>query len=235
MKNQFSRTEILLGKEGLEKLAKAKVAVFGVGGVGSFAVEGLSRCGVGSLVLIDNDKVDITNLNRQIHATYETIGKYKVDIMEERVLSINPNINVTTYKEFYTNDNTAKLIKQDYNYIVDAIDSVSSKIDLIVNSKKLKIPIISSMGTANKLEPTKLEVTSIYKTTECPLAKIVRKELRKRGIEDLKVVFSREKTKKDLHIKEGESKLGSVSFVPSVAGMIIASEVVKDILELHRN
>lgn len=231
MKNQFSRTEILLGKDGLDKLTKAKVAVFGVGGVGSFAVEGLARCGIGSLVLVDSDKIDVTNLNRQIHATHETIGEYKVDIMQKRVLSINPNVNIITFKEFYTNDNTEELIKKDYDYIVDAIDSVTSKIDLIVNAKKMNIPIISSMGAANKLDPTKLEITSIYKTTECPLAKTVRKELRKRKIDDLKVVFSIEKTIKDLHIEEGGSILGSVSFVPSVAGMIIASEVIKDIIK----
>lgn len=231
MKNQFSRTEILLGKDGLDKLAKAKVAVFGVGGVGSFAVEGLARCGIGSLVLIDSDRIDVTNLNRQIHATHETIGEYKVDVMQKRVLSINPNVNISTFKEFYTNDNTEELIKKDYNYIVDAIDSVTSKIDLIVNAKKMNIPIISSMGAANRLDPTKLEITSIYKTTQCPLAKTVRKELRKRKIDDLKVVFSTEKAIKDLHIEEGGSRLGSVSFVPSVAGMIIASEVIKDIIK----
>lgn len=231
MKNQFSRTEILLGKDGLDKLAKAKVAVFGVGGVGSFVVEGLARCGIGSLVLIDSDKIDVTNLNRQIHATHETIGEYKVEVMKKRVLSINPKIDVSIYKEFYTNNNTEELIKKDYDYIVDAIDSVTSKIDLIVNAKKMNISIISSMGAANRLDPTKLEITSIYKTTQCPLAKTVRKELRKKGIDDLKVVFSTEKVVKDLHIEEGGSRLGSVSFVPSVAGMIIASEVVKDIIK----
>lgn len=240
MLNEFSRTELLLGKEGLEKLSKAKVAVFGVGGVGSFVLEGLVRCGVKNFVIVDNDKVSLTNLNRQIHATTKTIGQYKVDIMKERMLEINPNVNVVTNKEFFMPDSDNNILSHDITYIVDAIDTITSKIELVIRANKLNIPIISSMGTGNKLDPTKLEISDIYDTSVCPLAKIMRKELRKRGIKKLKVVFSKEEPLKfNSHIEGYEKDVdkikknhvpGSVSFVPSVAGLIIAGEVVKDIV-----
>ncbi len=232
MEGQFSRTELLLGKEAMEKLNKSKVAVFGVGGVGSFASEALVRCGIGNIVLIDYDIIDVSNLNRQIHATSKTIGLKKVEVMKERLLEINPLCNVTTINECYTEENKDRLLNLDYSYIIDAIDMVSSKISLIENSKSLNIPIISCMGAGNKLNPTMLQVGDIYKTDTCPLAKTLRKELRKRGIKDLKVVWSKEKPIKVNLEKEGVRKAvpGSVSFVPSVAGLILASEVIKDLV-----
>ncbi|MDD2361783.1 MAG: tRNA threonylcarbamoyladenosine dehydratase [Oscillospiraceae bacterium] len=246
MNNEFSRTYLLLGKEGMEKLKGSTVAVFGIGGVGSFAAEGLARCGVGKLILIDNDKVCVTNINRQLIATQKTIGRLKVEVMRERILEINPQAQVDIYPLFY-NDQTAELINLiGCSFIVDAIDTVSSKLILIKHAKAAGIPIISSMGAGNKLDPTKFEVTDIYKTSVCPLAKIMRHELRKEGISELKVVYSTELPIKpdesnrlnndeyptDLKGKgaEGRPIPGSVSFVPSVAGLIIAGEVVKDII-----
>lgn len=234
MLNQFSRTELLIGNEGIEKLNKAKVAVFGIGGVGSFVVEGLTRAGVGSFILVDHDKISLTNLNRQIHATRKTIDKYKVDVMKERILDINPEAKVETYKEFYMPDSKEDILDTSIDYIVDAVDTVTAKIELIINAQKLNIPIISSMGTGNKLDPTKFEVTDIYKTSVCPLAKVMRKELKSRGIKKLKVVYSKEEPiKPSITIEEKTNKNqipGSVSFVPSVAGLIIAGEVIKDII-----
>ena len=232
MEGQFSRTELLLGKKGMEKLKKSKVAVFGIGGVGSFAAEALVRSGIGNIVLIDYDIIDASNLNRQIHATLKTIGLKKVEAMKERLLEINPLCNVTTINECYTDENKDRLLNSDYSYIVDAIDMVSSKISLIENSKLLNIPIISCMGAGNKLNPTMLQVGDIYKTDTCPLAKTLRKELRKRGIKSLKVVWSKEKPIKVNLEKEGVRKAvpGSVSLVPSVAGLILASEVIKDLV-----
>ena len=228
MDNKFSRTELLIGKESIEKLGKAKIAVFGVGGVGSFVLEGLIRSGVMNFLIVDNDTVDISNLNRQIHATNKTIGKYKVDVMKERMLEINPNANILTYKEFFMPSSDNSIITDDITYIVDAIDTVVAKLELISRANKLNIPIISSMGTGNKLDPTKLEIDDIYNTSVCPLARVIRKELRKRNIPKLKVVYSKEEPVK----LKVESKVpGSMSFVPSVAGMIIASEIVKDIIE----
>lgn len=226
MLNKFSRTELLIGKENIEKLNKSKVAIFGIGGVGSFVVEGLARAGIGNFVLIDHDIVSETNINRQIIATTKTVGKDKVDVARERVLEINPNANVEIHKVFYLPDCEEKILDNSIDYIVDAIDTVAAKIELVVQANKLNIPIISSMGTGNKLEPTKLEITDIYKTTVCPLAKVMRKELKKREIKKLKVVYSKEEP-----IKNKEEKcIGSVAFVPSVAGLIISGEIIKDFI-----
>ena len=245
MVNQFSRTELLIGKEGITKLNKAKVAVFGLGGVGSFVVESLVRAGIGHFILVDKDTVSITNLNRQIIATRNTIGKDKVEVMKERILEINPEAEVEIYKEFYMPDSKVDILNPTINYVVDAIDTVTAKIELAVNCNKLNIPIISAMGTGNKLDPTKLTVSDIYKTKVCPLAKIMRKELRKREIPNLKVVYSTEEPIKSKAVieecleeeeikrmKEKNKQVpGSISFVPSVAGLIIAGEVIKDIIK----
>ena len=225
MLEQFSRTEMIIGKDALEKLQKAKVAVFGIGGVGSYVVEGLARVGIGNFLLVDKDVVDITNLNRQLIATQKTIGKPKVEVARERILDINPKANVEILQKFFM-PGSEEIIDNSIDYIVDAVDTVTAKIELVVRAKKLNIPIISCMGTGNKLNPTKFEVTDITKTSVCPLAKVMRKELKQRGIEHLKVVYSKEEP-----IKHDEGRTpGSVSFVPSVAGLIIASEVVKDIM-----
>lgn len=229
--NQFSRTELIIGKDNIEKLNNSKVAIFGIGGVGSFVCEGLARAGIGNFILIDHDVVDITNLNRQIIATHDTLGKYKVDVMKDRILSINKNAKIEINKDFFTKDSSHEfLVNNNIDYIIDAIDTVSAKIELVVTAKKLNIPIISSMGTGNKLNPTMLEVSDIYKTEMCPLAKVMRKELRNRKIKDLKVVYSKEKPRE---LTKKSDVPGSISFVPSVAGMIIASEVVKDIIKIH--
>lgn len=232
MLNQFSRTEMLIGKDGLEKLKKSKVAIFGVGGVGSFVVEGLARAGVGNFILVDNDKVAESNLNRQIIATTKTIGKLKVEVAKERILEINPEANVEIIPEFFMPESPA-IFDGSVDYIVDAIDTVTAKIELILRANNLNIPIISSMGTGNKLDPTKFEVTDIYKTSVCPLAKVMRKELKTRGIKKLKVIYSKEEPIKPMMNDEEKTKLtpGSISFVPSVAGLIIAGEVVKDIIK----
>ena len=235
MLDQFSRTELLIGKDGIEKLKNAKVAIFGVGGVGSFVVEGLVRAGIGNFILVDNDDICLTNLNRQIIATRKTIGKPKVEVTKERILEINPEANIEVYKEFFMPD-SKEIIDDKVSYIVDAVDTVTAKIELAVRANKLNIPIISSMGTGNKLDPTKFEVTDIYKTSICPLAKIMRKELKKRNIEKLKVVYSKEDPIKieqnNDEIKQGKKQIpGSISFVPSVAGLIIAGEVIKDIIK----
>ncbi len=246
MSNQFERTELLIGKAGVEKLNKAKVAVFGVGGVGSFVVEGLVRAGVENFILVDNDTVSFSNLNRQIIATHKTIGKYKVEVAKERILEINPNANVEIYQEFFLPE-SKQILDNTINYIVDSVDTVTAKIELVVRANKLNIPIISSMGTGNKLDPTRFEVTDIYKTSICPLAKVMRKELRARGIEKLKVIYSKEEPiKVGEIIEEGLENItaekdnsqfrkkvpGSISFVPSVAGLIIAGEVIKDIVKM---
>ena len=244
MLNQFSRTELLIGKEGVEKLKNASVAIFGVGGVGSFVVEGLARAGVGKFILIDKDDVDLTNINRQIIATHKTIGKPKVEVAKERILDINPNANIEIHKEFFMPD-SEDLIDRRTTYIVDCIDTVTAKVELAVRADKLGIPIISSMGTGNKLDPTKFEVTDIYKTSVCPLAKVMRKELKIRGIKKLKVVYSKEepikieeKRYKEMYegienIEEKKNPPSSISFVPSVAGLIIAGEVIKDIIGIN--
>ena len=229
MLSYFARTELLIGKENLEKLQKATVAIFGIGGVGSYVVEALARAGVGNFVLVDNDIVEETNINRQLIATKSTIGKNKVDIAKERIMDINPHAKVIVHKEFFLPE-TEGIIDDKLDYIVDAIDTVTSKIELVIRANKYKIPIISCMGTGNKLDPVRLEVSDINKTSVCPLAKVIRKELKKRGIKKLKVVYSKEEP----IINNNESKKrvpGSISFVPSVAGLIIASQVVKDIIK----
>ena len=227
----FCRTKILIGDEGLEKLKNAKVAVFGVGGVGSFVVEALARAGVGCFVLIDKDQVSLSNINRQLIATHETIGKLKVDVAKKRILSINPEAKVETFAEFFMPSNT-NILNNSITYIVDAIDTVTAKIELVMQAQKLGIPIISSMGTGNKLNPCLFEITDIYKTQVCPLAKVMRKELKQRGVKHLKVLYSKEEPLKSGIIGEnGKVIPGSISFVPSVAGLIIAVEVIKDLLK----
>ena len=228
MLNQFSRTELIIGKEGVEKLNNVKVAIFGLGGVGSFVLEGLVRAGIGNFVLIDDDKICLTNLNRQILATRKTVGQPKVEVAKQRILDINPNANVEIHQEFFM-PGTEGILDNSIDYIVDCIDTVTAKIELVVRAEKLNIPIISCMGTGNKLDPTRFEVTDIYKTSICPLAKVMRKELRNRGIKKLKVVYSKEEPVK-LNETEKKKVPGSISFVPSVAGLIIAGEVVKAIL-----
>lgn len=228
MLSQFSRTELLIGKDNAEKLHKAKIAIFGLGGVGSFVMEGLVRAGVENFILVDNDCIELTNLNRQILATHKTIGQPKVEAAKQRILDINPSAKVEIYQEFFM-PGTDGILNNTIDYIVDCIDTVTAKIELAVRAQKLNIPIISSMGTGNKLEPTRFEVTDIYKTSVCPLAKVMRKELKNRGIKKLKVVYSKEEPIKPGKCAEENVKAGSVSFVPSVAGLIIAGEVVKDI------
>ena len=239
MLEQFSRTELLLGTEAMEKLSKARVAVFGVGGVGGYVVEALVRNGVGALDIIDNDIVSLSNLNRQIIATRKTVGQYKVDVMKERMLDINPECKVVTHKCFYLPETKDQFDFSDYDYVVDAIDTVTGKIQLVMQAEESNTPIISSMGAGNKLNPAEFEVADIYKTSVCPLAKVMRHELKKRGIKKLKVVYSKEKAmtpdknaaaaqeEKETGIKKAVP--GSTAFVPSVAGLIIASEVIKDI------
>ncbi len=231
---EFSRTELLLGKEALEKLAKARVLVFGVGGVGGYVVEALARSGVGYLELVDDDTVALSNINRQIIATHASLGRPKVDVAKERVLDINPSAVVQTRQCFYLPETADQFDFSSYSYIVDAIDTVTAKIDIIVRAKKADTPIISAMGAGNKLDPTMFEVADIYKTSMCPLAKVMRKELKFRGVDHLKVVYSKESA---LHERQAEvpsgsrrSIPGSVSFVPSVAGLIIGGEVIKDLI-----
>lgn len=247
--HSLSRTELLIGEEALNKLKKSKVMIFGIGGVGSFTVEALVRSGVSNLILVDDDTVCLTNLNRQIHATYETISKNKVDVMKQRILSINKNCQVETKQIFVKPEDLEKIIPNDVDYVVDAIDTVSSKIALAVYCEKKGINLISSMGTGNKLNPSEFKVSDIYKTKVCPLAKVMRYELKKRDVKKLKVVYSEEiprKPKEDDVVtcktgcvctggtKKCTAKRqipGSISFVPPVAGMIIASEVVKDLIK----
>lgn len=227
MVNQFDRTETLIGTEALEKLSKTTVAVFGIGGVGGYVVEALARCGVGNLVLIDNDVVNITNLNRQIIALHSTIGQSKVEVAKKRILDINPNINIEIHKEFFMPETSFKFDFTKYNYVVDAIDSVTGKIELVMKAQESNIPIISSMGTGNKLHPESFEISDIYKTSVCPLAKVIRGELKKRGVKKLKVLYS-----KEMPIKTAGQRIpASISFVPPVAGLIIAGEVVRDLLK----
>lgn len=249
MLHAFSRMELLVGPEAMDKLARSRVAVFGVGGVGSFAVEGLVRSGVGSFVLVDDDCVCLTNINRQIHATMKTVGKPKVEAMRDRILEINPKVSVEIHQMFYLPENAETIMNDEYDYIIDAIDTVTAKIDLVIRAKKKNIPIISSMGTGNKFDPTRLEITDISKTSVDPLARVMRKELRDRGITSLKVVYSKEEPVKTRESDQSSCKAncvcpkgttrkctvrhhipGSVSFVPPAAGLIIAGEVVKDLI-----
>ncbi len=248
MLNQFSRTELMFGQEGMDKLKRARVAVFGIGGVGGYTVEALARSGIGCLDLIDDDKVCLTNINRQIIATRKTVGKYKVEIMKERILEINPDAIVTAHQCFYSAETAEQFDFTKYDYIVDAIDTVSAKIEMIIRAQERNIPIISCMGAGNKLDPTRFEVTDIYKTSICPLAKVMRRELKKRGVSKLKVVYSKEPAKKPLEDMAISCKSncicppgaerkctvrrqipGSNAFVPSVAGLILAGEVIKDL------
>ncbi len=237
MSDRFSRTELLLGAESMEKLANARVAVFGIGGVGGFAAEAIARCGVGAMDIIDNDRVSESNINRQIIALGSTIGRYKTDVMKERLLDINPDLKITAYNCFYLPETADEFDFSDYSYVVDAVDTVTAKIDIIVRCKALNVPVISCMGAGNKLDPTMLEVSDIYKTSVCPLAKVMRRELKKRGIDSLKVVYSKEEPiKHKCATKEHTGRRaipGSVSFVPSVAGLIMAGEVVRELTLLR--
>jgi len=235
--NEFCRTELLIGEEGIEKLHNSKVIVFGIGGVGSFVVEALTRAGVGNLILVDNDTICISNLNRQIHATQATVGNVKVEAMKARVLSINPNCNVEAKQEFITADNIQEIIPEDIDYVVDAIDTVTSKLALAEYCYKNDIKLIASMGTGNKMDPTQFRVTDVFKTKVCPLAKVMRTELRKRGVKKLKVVYSEEipmvPNKGRAVASQKRQTPGSISFVPPVAGMIIGGEVIKDLTGLN--
>ncbi len=230
--DQFSRTELLVGAEGIERLRNSRVAVFGIGGVGGYVVEALARSGVGTLDLIDNDKVSLTNLNRQIIATHSTIGRYKVDVAKKRVLDINPAAVVNTYRIFFVPETAADFDFHAYDYVVDAIDTVTGKIQLIVQADSACTPVISCMGAGNKMDPTAFRVADIYQTSVCPLAKVMRRELKKRGIRKLKVVYSEEVPWEVKAAAETEKKRipGSNAFVPSVAGLIIAGEVVRELL-----
>ena len=230
MENQFSRTELLIGKEAVEKLKKAKVAVFGIGGVGAYVVEGLVRAGIEHLIIVDYDKYDITNINRQLGATHSTIGKYKVDVMKQRCIDINPNIKIEAYRPDEIEGGETSIIDSSITYVVDAIDTMTSKLKLIEKAKAENVKIITATGAGNKLDATKFEVSDIYKTSVCPVCKILRKELKARNIKDLKVVYSKEIPKKP---SNGEKTLGSISYVPSVMGLIVAGEVIKDIIEVE--
>lgn len=237
MEEMFSRTAMLLGEEGIKKLKEARVAVFGVGGVGGYVAEALVRAGVGAIDIIDNDEVCASNLNRQIIATESTVGMSKVDAMEARIADINPQCSVKKWQCFYLPETAGQFDFKQYSYVVDAIDTVTGKIQLVLQAQEAGVPIISSMGTGNKLNPTELEVADIFKTSVCPLAKVMRRELKARGVKKLKVVYSREEPRKPI-LENVEKNVntsrratpGSVSFVPSVAGLIIASEVVKDLV-----
>ncbi len=231
MPEQFSRTELLLGHEAMEKLAGSRVAVFGIGGVGGYVVEALARSGVGALDLIDNDKVALSNINRQIIATMKTVGMDKVDAAKERILDINPDCKVTTYKTFYMPDTADQFDFTLYDYVVDAIDTVTGKLTIIENAKKAGVPVISSMGAGNKLDASAFEVADLYKTSVCPLAKVMRRECKKRGIRSLKVVYSKEEpVKSSAVLSEGGRNIpGSIAFAPSSAGLVIAGEVIKDL------
>lgn len=239
MLNEFSRTELLLKEEGMDRISASRIAVFGLGGVGSYVAEALARCGVGSLTLVDHDRVSLTNINRQLYALHSTIGKYKIQVAKERIADINADTLVNTYETFY-NDDTADMFDfHMYDYIVDAIDTVTSKLLLIENAKKCGTPIISCMGTGNKLDPSRFEITDISKTVVCPLAKAVRTELRKRGIRKVKVLYSKEKPLKvtDTSETNGNTRYpvpGSISFVPSVAGLMIAGEVIRDLAGISK-
>lgn len=240
MSEQFARTEMLLGKKAMDRLAGSRVAVFGVGGVGGYVCEALVRSGVGAFDLIDNDRVCLSNLNRQIIALQSTVGRYKVDVMKERMLEINPEVLVRAYPSFFLPENSGEFPFAEYDYIVDAVDTVTAKLELAVKAEENGIPVISSMGTGNKLDGSRFQVADIYETKVCPLAKVMRRELKKRGILHLKVVYSeeiplvpdKEEETEEAPLKRKRATPGSCAFVPPVAGMIIAGEVVKDII--HR-
>ena len=247
MQTQLMRTELLLGEEGIEKLSKARVAVFGIGGVGGYVTEALCRSGVGALDLIDHDTVSVTNLNRQVIALHSTVGQYKTDVMEKRLLDINPDVKITVHKCFYLPETKDQFDFSVYSYVVDAVDTVTAKLLLAEEAKKAGVPLISSMGTGNKLDPSKLQVSDVFETSVDPLARVMRRELRKRGIDHLKVVWSTEEPRKPLldartirmmegsPVPEESVRLkdipGSSAFVPAAAGLLIASEVVRDLLK----
>lgn len=233
MANPFERTELLLGKDCIEKLTKCHVIIFGIGGVGGYVVEALVRSGIGAIDIVDNDKICTSNINRQIYATTKTVGLYKVDVAKQRILEINPEIKVNTFQTFYCAQNANEFDFSKYDYIVDAIDTVSAKLSLIEEAKKYNVPIICAMGAGNKMNPTEFEVADISQTSVCPLARVIRTELKKRNIKNVKVVYSKEKPIKPLTKNENNSKPipASNAFVPSVVGFIIASEVVKDLIE----
>ena len=250
MLNQFSRTQLLFGADAMGKLATSRVAVFGIGGVGGYTVEALARSGVGAIDLIDDDRVCLTNINRQIVATRKTVGKHKVDVMEERILDINPGCKVRAYKCFYLPETKDQFNFSEYDYVIDAVDTVTAKISLIMQANEAGTKVISCMGAGNKLDPTAFEVSDIYKTSICPLARVMRRELKKRGVKKLKVVYSKEKALRPLEDMSiscrtncicppgAERKCtdrrdipGSVAFVPSVAGLILAGEVIKDLIK----
>ena len=242
MPDQFSRTQLLYGAEALKKLSASRVAVFGIGGVGGYVVEALARSGIGAIDIIDNDKVCVSNINRQIIATTKTVGRYKVDVAKERIHDINPDCAVRAYKTFFLPENQDQFDFNDYDYVVDAIDTVAGKLAIIVKAKNAKVPVISSMGAGNKVDPSLFEVADLYETSVCPLAKVMRHECRKRGIDSLKVVYSKEKPKtpseerlqclpeEDMKNTRRRSVPGSTAFVPSVAGLIIAGEVINDLV-----
>ncbi len=223
--NEFSRTERLIGSDNLEKLKNTNIIVFGLGGVGSYVAEALARCGVGRMTVVDKDTVDITNINRQLYALQSTIGKNKADVAKERILDINPQCEVNAIVKMYLPENANEFNLSQYDYIVDAIDNVTAKIDLAIKSQEMNIPIIASMGTGNKLDPTAFKITDIYKTDTCPLCRVMRRELKQRGVKKLKVLYSTE-----IPYNDGERTPASISFVPSTAGLIIAGEVVKNLI-----
>lgn len=254
MLNQFSRTQLLLGREAMDRLANARVAVFGIGGVGGYVCEALIRSGVEAFDLIDDDKVCLTNLNRQIIATRKTVGKYKAEVMMERMLEINPNADIRVHKSFFLPENSNEFNFEEYDYVVDAVDTVTAKIEIIMKAQSLNIPVISAMGAGNKLDPSAFKVADIYDTKVCPLARVMRRELKKRNVKKLKVVYSEEKPKRpieDMSIScrtncicppgaahkctERRDIPGSTAFVPSVAGLIIAGEIVKDLTAAFRD
>lgn len=250
MLNQFSRTQLLVGKEAIDKFRNARVAVFGIGGVGGYVCEGLVRSGIGAFDLIDDDKVCLTNLNRQIIATRKTVGKYKADVMKERILEINPDCHVEVHKCFFLPENADEFHFEDYDYVVDAVDTVTAKIEIIMKAQEKGVPVISCMGAGNKLDGSQFKVADIYKTSMCPLAKVMRRELKKRGVKKLKVVYSEEKPTRPLEdmsiscrthcicppgaqhkCTERRDIPGSTAFVPSIAGLLIAGEIIKDLAE----
>ena len=226
MENQFTRTEKLIGKDKQDLLRTKSVLVFGIGGVGSFAVEALTRAGIGCIDIVDKDTVDVTNINRQLIATHDTVGMPKVEVMKKRMLSINPDVRVETFEMLYLPEKAAEIDWEKYDYIVDCIDNVTAKIDIISNAKVSGVPVISSMGTGNKLDPLMFRIADISKTKVCPLARVIRKELKERGIKDVKVLYSEEEP-----VNTGERAPASISFVPSAAGLIIAGEVIKDLIK----
>lgn len=237
MPDQFSRSRLLLGDEAVNKIQRAFVAVFGVGGVGSYAVEALARGGVGHLALFDSDCVSLSNLNRQIHATHKTIGIPKVEVMRDRILDINPNCRVEPHRCFYTPENAGQFDLSRYDYVIDAVDTVSAKLELVVRAKRAGVPVISCMGAGNKLDPTRFEVADLYQTSVCPLARVMRRELRARGVKSLKVVYSKEPPLRPAGGSEPGPRPtpGSVPFVPPVAGMILAGEVLKDLAGIGKD